>query len=161
MSPKARRAQQEVPPAAASSPAAVTASLEPASTESEQSAIGRTDKEHKEEADQDMDINNKKNEGSVSEEAEEKLEVSPKGSIPCGDSERPVEECPDTTEPIPKGEPSVASRLMTEDSREGESDNLSMEGVVLSEEEPESRCDKVAMQVSCELHTRTVWQGNI
>lgn len=146
MSPKARRAQQEVPPAAASSPAAVTASLEPASTESEQSAIGRTDKEHKEEADQDMDINNKKNEGSVSEEAEEKLEVSPKGSIPCGDSEKPVEECPDTTEPIPKGEPSVASRLMTEDSREGESDNLSMEGVVLSEEEPESRCDKVAMQ---------------
>lgn len=92
-----------------------------------------------------MDINNKKNEGFVSEEVEEKFEVLFKGFIFCGDLEKFVEECFDIIEFIFKGELLVVFRLMTEDFREGEFDNLSMEGVVLFEEELELRCDKVVM----------------
>lgn len=135
MSPKIRRAQQDVP-----SSVSGISTLQEATTSAESS--NHEDKEHKGEAEPDAGNGSKEVEKLVSEEAAQMPDVKPKGAIHEEGSEKPAEECPKAKEPLPEGEPSVASRLMSEDSREGEADNLSMEGVVLSEDEPELRCDK-------------------
>ena len=135
MSPKIRRAQQDVPPSASG-----ISTLQEATTSAESS--NHEDKEHKGEAEPDARNGSKEAEKLVSEEAPQMPDVKPKGAVPEEGSEKPAEDCPKAKEPLPEGEPSVASRLMSEDSREGEADNLSMEGVVLSEDEPELRCDK-------------------
>ena len=136
-SPKIRRAQQDIPPSASAS-----STSQGATTSAESS--NHEDKEHKAEADPDVGNDSKEPEKLVSEEAAQKPDVKPKGAIPDEGSEKPAEDCPNAKEPLPEEEPSVASRLMSEDSREGEgeADNFSMEGVVLSEDEPELRCNK-------------------
>lgn len=135
MSPKIRRAQQDVPPSMSG-----ISTLQEVTTSAESS--NHEDKEHKGEAEPDAGNGSKEAEKLVSEEAVQMSDVKPKGAIPEEGSEKPAEDCPKAKEPLPEGEPSVASRLMSEDSREGEADNLSMEGVVMSEDEPELRCDK-------------------
>ena len=146
MSPKPRRAQQEVPLATTTTTTTTTATstavtgaaapAPPTNIEPEPEDV-KVEEEFKKEVEEDIDADMKENEEIVNEEAAER-------PIPHGDSEKPVEECPSTTEPPPEGGPSVASRLM---SGEGEGDGLSMEGLVMSEDEREGRCDKVTEQV--------------
>ena len=146
-SPKPKRAhQEEVPVTMATTTAAPTTTPVPPTTLEPQPEIGKIDEELKEEVDEeaDIDADAKENEESVKEEATEKPEVISEGSLPDGDLEKPAEECANTTDPLPEGEPSVASQLM---SSEGEADNLSVEGLVMSEDEREGRCDKVVDQV--------------
>lgn len=145
-SPKPKRAhQEEVPVTMATTTAAPTTTPVPPTTLEPQPEIGKIDEELKEEVDEeaDMDADAKENEESVNEEATEKPAVISEGSLPDGDLEKPAEECANTTDPLPEGEPSVASQLM---SSEGEADNLSVEGLVMSEDEREGRCDKVVDQ---------------
>ena len=150
MSPKPRRAQQEVPLATtttttATSTAATGAPTPAPPTNIEPQPEGvKVEEEFKKEVEEDIDGDMKENEEFVNEEAAERSEVISEGAIPDGVSEKPVEECPSNTEPLPEGEPSVASQLM---SGEGEGDGLSMEGLVMSEDEREGRCDKVTEQV--------------
>ena len=152
MSPKPRRAQQEVPLATTTTTTTTTTSTAatgattpapPTNIEPEPEDV-KVEEEFKKEVEEDIDADMKENEEFVNEEAAEKPEVTSEGAIPDGDSEKAVEECPSTTEPLPEGEPSVASQLM---SGEGEGDGLSMEGLVMSEDEREGRCDKVTEQV--------------
>lgn len=93
---------------------------------------------------EEVNTETKENEEMVNEEAAEKPEVVSEGAVPGGDTEKPTEECTNATEPLPEGEPSVASQLM---SSQGEGDTLSVEGLVMSESEQEGRCDKVIEQV--------------
>ena len=143
MSPKPKRAQQEVPPATTTTTTATTAPAPPTNIEPQPEDV-KVEEELKKEVEEDIDADVKENEEFVSEEAAERPEVISEGAIPDGDSEKPIEEGPSTTEPLPEGEPSVASQLM---SGEGEGDGLSMEGLVMSEDEREGRCDKVIEQV--------------
>ena len=91
---------------------------------------------------EEVNTETKENEDMVNEEETEKPEVVPEGAVPGGD--KPIEECTNATEPLPEGEPSVASQLM---SSQVEGDTLSVEGLVMSENEQEGRCDKVIEQV--------------
>lgn len=147
ISPKPRRAHQEEVPLAstATTPtAATTTTPSPPTSTEPQPDVRKIEEQVKEEVEEDLDTETKENEDSVNEEATERPEVISEGAISDGDSEKPVEECADTTEPMTKEEPSVASQLM---SGEGEGDNLSVEGLVMSEDEREGRCDKIVDQV--------------
>lgn len=75
----------------------------------------------------------------------------PEGSISDGDLDKPAEECANTTEPPTEEEPSVASQLMTS---EVEGDNLSVEGMIMSEDEREGVCDTPSVElVRVTLHS--------
>ena len=93
---------------------------------------------------EEVNTETKENEEMVNEEETEKPEVVPEGAVPGGDTEKSIEECTNATEPLPEGEPSVASQLM---GSQVEGDTLSVEGLVMSENEQEGRCDKVIEQV--------------
>lgn len=93
---------------------------------------------------EEVNTETKENEDLVNGEETEKPEVVPEGAIPGGDTEKHPEECTNATEPLPEGEPSVASQLM---SSQAEGDTLSVEGLVMSENEQEGRCYKVIEQV--------------
>lgn len=93
---------------------------------------------------EEVNTETKENEEMVNEEETEKPEVLPEGAVHGGDTEKPIEECNNATGPLPEGEPSVASQLM---SSQVEGDTLSVEGLVMSENEQEGRCDKVIEQV--------------
>ncbi|KAL9961546.1 hypothetical protein ACROYT_G030504 [Oculina patagonica] len=79
--------------------------------------------------------------GEFLEEATERQEMLPEGSIADGE---PAEECANTTEPPTEEEPSVASQLMTS---EVEGDNLSVEGMIMSEDEREGVCDTPSVEL--------------
>ena len=77
-------------------------------------------------------------------EATERQEVLPDGFTPDGDSDKHAEECANISEPPTEEEPSVASQLMTS---EVEGDNLSVEGIIMSEDEREGVCDTPSVQL--------------
>lgn len=150
MSPKPRRAQQEVSLASTTtttttptSTAAATTPVAPTNIE-EQPENAKVEEEMKEEVEEDLDTCIKENEELANEEAAERLEMVPEGTTPDEDSEKPVEECPNANEPLPEGEPSVASRLM---GGQGDGVNFSVEGLGISEDQREGRDDKVMEQV--------------
>lgn len=150
MSPKPRRAQQEVSLASTTtttttptSTAAATTPVAPTNIE-EQPENAKVEEEMKEEVEEDLDTCVKENEELANEEAAERLEMVPEMTTPDEDSEKPVEECPNSNEPLPEGEPSVASRLM---GAQGDGVNFSVEGLGISEDQREGRDDKVMEQV--------------
>ena len=80
------------------------------------------------------------------EEVTERQTVLPEESIVDRDLDQPAGECTNTIQPPTEEEPSVASQLMTS---EVEGDNLSMEGMVISEDESlrEGVCDAPSMEL--------------
>ncbi|KAJ7337743.1 G-box binding factor [Desmophyllum pertusum] len=141
MSPKPRRAHQEdihVPLLTTTTTATTTTT-----TSSDPLAeVNKTEEHLKEVYVPEVDTNVKENE-EILEEAIETPEVIPEGSIADGDPDKPIEECTNTTEPPTEEEPSVASQLM---SSEVEGDNLSVEGMVMSEDEREGVCHDRSME---------------
>ena len=137
MSPKPRRAHHEEMPLTTTITAAVATTAMTASSDSMKEDIKNEDVL---EADA---INMQENEDFL-EETTEILEGVPQQPIPDGDADKSAGECTNTTEPLNEEEPSIASQLM---SSETEGDSLSMEGIVMSEDEREAVCDKTMEQV--------------
>lgn len=147
ISPKPRRAHQEEVSLATTMPtstAATTTTPEPPTNIEPQLEVSKIEEELKEEVEEELDNDTKENKELVNEEAAKRCEVISEGVIPDGDSEKITEECTNTTGPLTEEEPSVASQLM---GGEGEGDNLSVEGLVMSEDEREGLRDKVIDQV--------------
>ena len=83
------------------------------------------------------------------EEATEGQKVFPEESIAYGDLDKSAEQGANMTESTTEEEPSVASQLMTS---EVEGDNLSVEGMVMSEDGREGVCDAPSMELVRAAH---------
>ena len=143
MSPKARRAHQEEIPLTTTAEAG--AAMTPNTTEisSESLTEGTKSDEHLKEVEVPEEDANTIIEEFL-EEATERQTVLLDESITDGDLDKPAGECTNTIQPPTEEEPSVASQLMTS---EAEGDNLSMEGMVMSEDEREGVCDAPSMEL--------------
>lgn len=143
-SPKPRRAHQEEVSVTSATTSGPTTTPAPPPALEPQPELSKIEAELKEVVEEEVNTETKENEEMVNEEETEKPEVLPEGAVHGGDTEKPIEECNNATGPLPEGEPSVASQLM---SSQVEGDTLSVEGLVMSENEQEGRCDKVIEQV--------------
>ena len=141
-SPKPRRAHQEEVSVTSATTSGPTTTPAPPPALEPQPEISKIEEELKAVVEEEVNTETKENEEMVNEEETEKPEVVPEGAVLGGD--KPIEECTNATEPLPEGEPSVASQLM---SSQVEGDTLSVEGLVMSENEQEGRCDKIIEQV--------------
>lgn len=86
------------------------------------------------------------------QESSEISDCVPGQPVSDGDTGKPAGDCTNITEPLNEEGPSIASQLM---SSEVEGDGLSMEGIVMSEDEREVACEKSAEEVNVValLHT--------
>ena len=142
MSPKPRRAHQEEIPLTTTAEAA--AAMTPTTTATSSESLVSKPEEHLNEVEVPEEDTNVIEIEEFLEEATERQEVLPEESIADGDLDKPAEECTNTTERPTEEEPSVASQLMTS---EVEGDNLSVEGMVMSEDEREGVCDAPSMEL--------------
>lgn len=144
ISPKPRRAHQEETPLTTTAEAAAAMTTTTTTTSSESLTEVNKTEDHLKEVDVPEEDTNVIEIEEFLEEATERQEVLTEGSVADGDSDKPAEECTNTTEPPAEEEPSVASQLMTS---EVEGDNLSVEGMVMSEDEREGVCDAPSMEL--------------
>lgn len=144
MSPKPRRAHQEGIPLATTAEAGAALTPTTTATSSESLTEGTKSDEHLKEAEVPEEDANTIEIEEFLEEATERQTVLPDESIADGDLDKPTGECTNTIESPAEEEPSVASQLMTS---EAEGDNLSMEGMVMSEDEREGVCDAPSMEL--------------
>lgn len=149
ISPKPRRAhQEEIPPMTTTTTTTTPTTASTTSTTTTKSSEPVTGVNKTEEPVKEVDA--PEGDSNVIEidellaEATERQEVLPDGSTPDGDSDKHAEECANITEPPTEEEPSVASQLMTS---EVEGDNLSVEGMIMSEDEREAVCDAPSVQL--------------
>lgn len=144
MSPKPRRAHQEGIPLTTT--VEVGAAMTPTSTaiSSESLTEGTKSDEHLKEVEASEEDTNTIEIEEFLEEATERQAVLLDESIADGDLDKPAGECTNTIQPPTEEEPSVASQLMT---NEAEGDNLSMECMVMSEDETEGVCDAPSMEL--------------
>lgn len=144
MSPKPRRAhQEEITLTTTAEPgAAMTATITATSSES-LTEVNKTE-EHLKEVEVPEGGTNATEIEEFLEEATERQQGFQEESNAYGDLDKPAEECASATESPAEEEPSVASQLMTS---EVEGDNLSVEGMVLTEDEREGVCDAPSMEL--------------
>ena len=143
MSPKPRRAHQEEIPLTTTAEAASMTPSTTATSSKSLSEVNKTEEHLKEVEVPEEDTNVIEIEESL-EEAMERQGVLPEECIADGDLDKPAVQCTNITEPPTEEEPSVASQLMTS---EAEGDNLSVEGMVMSEDEREGVCDAPSMEL--------------
>jgi len=144
MSPKPRRAHQEEIPLTTTAEAGAAMTPTTTATSSESlTGVSKTEEHLKEVEVPEEDTNAIEIEEFL-EAATERQKVLPEESIADGVLDKPAEECTNTTESPTEEEPSVASQLMTS---EVEGDNLSVEGMVMSEDEREGVCDAPSMEL--------------
>ncbi|XP_027051374.1 Golgi-specific brefeldin A-resistance guanine nucleotide exchange factor 1-like [Pocillopora damicornis] len=82
------------------------------------------------------------------QESSEISDCVPGQPVSDGDTGKPAGDCTNLTEPLNEEGPSIASQLM---SSEVEGDGLSMEGIVMSEDEREVVCEKSAEEVGADI----------
>ncbi|XP_058954874.2 Golgi-specific brefeldin A-resistance guanine nucleotide exchange factor 1 [Pocillopora verrucosa] len=82
------------------------------------------------------------------QESSEISDCVPGQPVSDGDTGKPAGDCTNITEPLNEEGPSIASQLM---SSEVEGDGLSMEGIVMSEDEREVACEKSAEEVGADI----------
>lgn len=82
------------------------------------------------------------------QESSEISDCVPGQPVSDGDTGKPAGDCTNITEPLNEEGPSIASQLM---SSEVEGDGLSMEGIVMSEDEREVACEKSAEEVGTDI----------
>lgn len=82
------------------------------------------------------------------QESSEISDCVPGQPVSDGDTGKPAGDCTNLTEPLNEEGPSIASQLM---SSEVEGDGLSMEGIVMSEDEREVVCEKSAEEVGADV----------
>ncbi|CAH3156211.1 unnamed protein product [Pocillopora meandrina] len=82
------------------------------------------------------------------QESSEISDCVPGQPVSDGDTGKPAGDCTNLTEPLNEEGPSIASQLM---SSEVEGDGLSMEGIVMSEDEREVVCEKSAEEVGTDI----------
>ena len=143
MSPKPRRAHQEGIPLTTTAEAGAAMTPTTTAISSESLTEGTKSDEHLKEVEVPEEDANTIIEEFL-EEATERQTVLLDESIADGDLDKPAGECTNTIQPPTEEEPSVASQLMTS---EAEGDNLSMEGMVMSEDEREGVCDAPSMEL--------------
>ena len=144
MSPKPRRAHQEGIPLTTTSEAGAAMTQTTTATSSESLMESAKTEEHLKELEVPEEDANAIEIEEFLEEVTERQTVLPEESIVDRDLDQPAGECTNTIQPPTEEEPSVASQLMTS---EVEGDNLSMEGMVISEDEREGVCDAPSMEL--------------